>query len=311
MTVIYSSVMGSRLFGCYNENSDWDYKSVHIPTDRQIILGQGNNVSDSKGEEDKQSFPLKKYLNLLTKMELNSVELLFSTASKTSRFELHPVWKTLWDNKFKILSKDKKPFVGFAKSQAMRYAVRGDRYDTLSTVVEYLQDIGCPQDKMTKVWSCIQDDLTKLKGVEIIQAETEYLSVFGRKVPMGSRLQEAIDIYLKPLKEAGERTRVASGEGGVDWKGLYHAHRVVDEGLELWETGRIVFPLKNCGLYSSIRNQEFTLDKVIKTFMEKLDKLEALDDTKYLNDTPDTQWAEDFLYDVYFREVTKGKLLNQ
>lgn len=309
MTEIYRSVTGSRLFGCYNANSDWDYKSVHIPTGRQIVLGGGNNIWDSKSDDlDTQSFPLKKYLNLLAKMELNSVELLFSTASKLKRFDLNPIWKELWDNRDKFLSQNKKPFVGFAKGQAMRYAVRGDRFNTLKSVVDYLSVLQ-PKAKLKDAVPNIYLNLKKLEGVEFVrQPDGEYLSVFSRMVPMGGTALEAKKVYEKPLQEAGERTKIASGEGGVDWKGLYHAHRVVDEGLELWKTGKIVFPLKNCDLYTSIRNQELPLEEVLDTFLEKIDKLEELTETKHLREKPDAKWLEDFLYRVYYKEVTKDRM---
>lgn len=299
-TQLYKSVTGSRLFGCYTESSDWDFKSVYLPDSRDLVLGNamGSHASTSE-QEDNSSFSLKKFLHLLKKMELNSVELLLSTKPKLNdpRFDIHPVWRELYDNRYKILSANKKPFVGFAKGQAMRYAVRGHRYDTLKSVVNYLKRLQ-PSTRLRDVPN-MKISLNGLEGLSwLTLIDGVYLSVFDRKVSINVKASEALAVYEKPLEQAGERTIQAAGTSGVDWKGLYHAHRVVDEGIELWETGDIKFPLKGKFEYLKIRGGEvYTLEEVLESFLKKLDRLEKLE-TKHLRYEPDRDWVEDFEYRI-------------
>ena len=151
MTEIYRALAGSRLFGCSTKDSDYDYKSVFVPDARSILLGNSSVSDFQQTEGDVSTFSFQKYLHLLCKMEINSIEMLFAEPIIKS-----DVWTKLYNNRYKLLNKNKKAFTGFAKSQAMRYAVRGDRYNTLKKVVDTLEDLYEPTDRLSSEWDCLQ-----------------------------------------------------------------------------------------------------------------------------------------------------------
>ena len=121
------------------------------------------------------------------------------------------------------------------------------------------------------------------------------MEVFGREMSLHVRVSEALKVYEKPLNAAGLRTKEAHAAGGADWKGLYHAHRIVDEGIELLTTGNLVFPLRNAAEYLNIRSGELTLDAVLDTFDAKLATLETVTPVPELKEKADMEWIEAFV----------------
>lgn len=301
---MFRCVAGSRLFGTANANSDTDYKAVHVPDARSILLQTANAVitqntgsataANTSDDTDFTSFPVAKYLNQLATMETIAVEMLFAP-------NMHEDW--LWDqiveDRMKLLSRNKKPFTGYAKGQAMRYAVRGERLETLERVVAILESLD-PKVAMKDQWVLFPD----LPGIRVYQkpefgSETPYMSVFGREVPLTARPAEALKVYRKPIEEAGKRTVQAAETGGTDWKGLYHALRVVEEGIELFSTGSLIFPCHNAAFYRSIRNGDLNLDYVLGVFEDRLADLEELDPISDFRDAPDKEWIEEYVASVH------------
>lgn len=313
-TEIFRCVAGSRLFGTATKDSDTDYKAVHLPSREAILLGTADAVIDrstgpkksanSKDDVDYVSHPLHGYLRLLSKMETNALETLFAENEGTS-----DTWimDTVYDNRFKVMTSNMKSFTGFAKQQAMRYAVRGDRLDTLERVVDTL--VSC---RFKTKQSTVRDAMPLLQAipnvsfVDKLQPSGDmlpYLNVFGREVPVTAHISEAIKVYEKPIREAGKRAREATG--GPDWKGLYHAQRVVDEGLQLFATGELVFPCENAPAYLAIRSGQMELEAVLGNFEDALAKLEELKPIPEFRATTDQEWIDQFVLDIYGDVVTR------
>jgi RNA repair pathway DNA polymerase beta family len=311
-TEIFKAVTGSRLFGTSTPDSDIDMKAVHIPTTRNILLGTADAVittstgtdagKNGAGDEDFQSYPLHKYLRMLMKMDANAVEMLF--APNLLDFPFSYVWDRLVLNRDKLLSNKFESFAGFGRAQAMRYAVRGDRLAALVAVVNALQGWDPTKPVRSNDWATLLTvpGVTTFNGPDGI----EYLSVHGRSVPVTARVAEAHSIFLKPIAEAGKRTHKALDNGGADWKGLYHAHRVVDEGIELATTGELRFPLRNAAQYLSIRNGDVSLDEVLDTFEDKMVQLDEARVTSTLRAEADVDWIEGFVAEVYFEQIANG-----
>lgn len=316
---IFKCVAGSRLFGTANAASDTDYKAVHIPDARSLLLGTANAVIDqSTGDKnstntpedvDMMSLPVQRYLKNLASMEVNAIEMLFAPNQHDDW-----LWTQLVGNRFRLLSVKKKAFTGYAKGQAMRYAVRGDRVACLEQLVSALKDMN-----QREPMNHLGDNYTSLMaidGVEIIEKPsgyrglgasnnetTPYISAFGRECPYTCFAREAIKVYEKPLLEAGKRSLDAAKDGGTDWKGLYHACRIVDEGLELFSTGELVFPCKHAKYYKDVRNGDFCLERVLDRFEANLAELDELTPISDFADTADQNWIDEYVYSVHEQVV--------
>ena len=310
-TEIFRCVAGSRLFGTATETSDTDYKAVHIPDARSILLGTANavidrstgdkNSSNSADDVDMVSFPVQKYLSMLAKMETNALEMLFAPNQHDDW-----LWDQLKDERFRLMSRNKKAFTGYAKGQAMRYSVRGDRVAALEDVVEILTDFN-PNHRVQMGPNAFE----RLRAVPHVRCyvknefgkEVPYLSVLGREVPMTMKAGQAIKVFEKPLAEAGKRSRDAAAGSGADWKGLYHAQRIVDEGLELFSTGELVFPCREADYYLQIRSGELPIEAVLDRFEERLAALEELDPISEFRDEADKEWIDEFVMSVHEQKV--------
>lgn len=311
MTEVFRCLAGSRLFGTATETSDHDYKAVVLPSAREVLLGKAffarqNSTGDkttrnSADDVDVTSTSLHKYVTQLTKMETNAIEMLFAPALPSSTaVPVNPV-AMLRENRFKVLSANKDCFLGFGRSQANRYAVRGERKTSLETLCrmleqwpsgERLQDTNVPNTLRMGV----------VPGVEVVAKPQpggvmlDFVIAFGREMSVTCKVGEVLKVFEKPLKELGNRTVAAAENGGVDWKGLYHAQRIVDEGLELFKTGGLRFPCQFADHYRCIRKGLLPLDQVLDYFEDRLQELEELTPISDFREEPDMVWAQEFIY---------------
>jgi hypothetical protein len=324
-TQIYRTTAGSFLFGTSTPSSDRDYKSVHLPDARSILLGTANKVSDrstggknrknSADDVDETSFPLQKYLKNLASMETNAIEILFSY-----RLEDFPddgtfgwyIWNEIYQNRMRILNTNKQSFLGYAKAQAMRYSVRGERLKALKAIIDFLKS----QDASARIRDLnLSAVLWEFEGIRVYDRQIRdqngsfyampHICVHGRQTPITSTVSEALKVYEKPLKNASHRAEAAV-EDGVDWKGMYHAQRIVHEGIELFSTGNLVFPCRHAPYYLDIRNGVISLDEVLNRFDESLLELEGIDPAKHFRSHADHKWIDEFVYAAHEQQVVSA-----
>jgi len=312
MTEIMRTIAGSRLYGTNNADSDTDYKAVHLPSSRDILLrpkrqmvrstSSGGTETNGADDVDMESFELQRYLKLASDMQTIPVELLFApTLSKSW------TWDRIVENKNRILNRNTNAFVGYCKGQAVRYSMRGTRLNTYMEVVAVLgQYAGTGEKAQT-----IKDELIAIEGVKVIPKEEgggpiDYLDVYGRQTPMTVRIGEALKIYQKPVNEAGKRANNAQQANGADWKALYHAVRIAEQGVALFKTGVISFPSQNVPLLMRIRNGEMDMNEVLDYFDEQAAELQMIGANSPLPEKPDYEWIDAFVCQVHAKIVRKS-----
>lgn len=327
MTEIFRTIAGSRLYGTHNENSDTDYKAVHLPTARELLLRPKRDLvrSTSSGganrngadDVDVESFELQRYLKLTSDMQTIPVEMLFINnndgitrlpdVSADGQHRWTNTWHTVRANRHRILNRNNKAFVGYCKGQAVRYSMRGKRLDTFIKVVEELER---HSDIDVRVYSI--DELRHIEGVRFIPKvqpggqTLAYLDVYGRQVPGTMKAREALKVYRKPVDEAGNRAHLAQQANGADWKALYHAVRIAEQGVRLFETGDISFPCQNTDFLLRIRGGEMDMDEVLDHFDGCAARLEEIGDNSPLAEKPDKDWIDDFVFSRYEQIVRNG-----
>ena len=296
---ILRHIAGSRLFGTNTPQSDTDYRAVHLPSSRELYLGNTNTVvskstgtdtsSNTAEDEDYTSHSFQRYIQLLTSMEVGALETLFAYPE----YHDDEVWPLILENKELFLNDNLANFVGYAKGQAMRYAVRGERLVDLQSLLDFLAGgtTRAPLGDYLKNKSVLPRGTLLIKKKDGI-----YLCCHGRSVPIQSTVGNAVSVFSKPVYEAGQRTK-NSGDG-PDWKGVYHAHRVIDEGLELFTEGVITFPVKSAQYLLKVRNGEIDIEKCLDFFEEKASKLEAVEATPFQR-AVDIEKVDDFIVYVH------------
>jgi len=280
MTEIFRCLAGSRLYGTNTADSDRDYKAVHLPTKRQILLGKRTLItSQSTGSKetrndaddvDVESFELQRYLQLAADMQTIPVELLFIETDPLQLILENWVWDRIVQNRDKILNNNSKAFVGYCKGQAVRYSMRGKRLETYEAVVALLAMYANSNGTIKKV-ADIASALEDIDGVEFVDKVQPdgriipYLDVYGRQCPETVKCAEAYRIYKKPVDEAGKRAKAARDAGGMDCKAMYHAVRIADQGISLFKHGFIEFPCVNLPFLMKIRAGEVHIDEILDT----------------------------------------------
>lgn len=314
---------GSHLYGTDTVNSDLDFKGIYLPTARQIVLGQGkHNVSTSrpkqefekntKDDVDQETFSLKEFLKLLCEGQTVALDILFSPESfHVFKGERYDIFKTIYTNKDRLLSKGILSFIGYARKQASKYGIKGSRVRSVKDTIEFLttqnevlllNEIKPQLD----VFVARNDEFIKYTDIpDTNDVVRTYLDVCNRKFQLTNSVKYVHAILNKIYDEYGHRAKLAEANDGIDWKALSHAARVNFEGIELLRTGFITFPCPERKLLLDIKLGKLLYKEVEAIIEAGLKELEEAQKLSKLPEKSDLKWAEDFVYDVY-SEIVKN-----
>ena len=329
-TELFRVLTGSRLYGTFNENSDYDYKAVVLPNLDDLLLGK--KVSNRKerpvglkpgdkmleNEAETEYLPLQVFLDDFFSGQTYALEIVFALINghaefkegRNSRF-VTLKFKELADQ---FLTNNVKKMVGYAVAQSQLYGLKTERFTSLKKVVETLTEhvafFGA--DIYLKDEKTLQENLLKLKHVKMVQIENAQggsalapaLDVVGKKFPLSNKV--ATMLYSLNGLLAGYGNRVAAFEGeGVDWKALSHALRITEQVLELSREGRLVFPRPNAPYLAAAKSGQRPLEEVMNYLNEAFSQVdEAVEKSVLQSRTPEleerfTEWKVEFLTDMY------------
>lgn len=136
--IIYKAIVGSKLYGTDNENSDTDIKGIFLPNYEDLILckapkhytsSTGSMLDkNSNNDIDETYYSIQYFLELLSKGETNAVDLFFSFTNKNSIIFIDDFWKTSIPLIIeKCITKNVKSYMSYCKSQAFKYSVKGEK----------------------------------------------------------------------------------------------------------------------------------------------------------------------------------------
>jgi hypothetical protein len=104
------------------------------------------------------------------------------------------------------------------------------------------------------------------------------VTILEKTLPFTNTIQQTMTVLKTIMNKYGARAEQAS-EANVDWKAMMHALRIVDEGLELLSTHKMIFPFEQAYVDKllSIKRGEQPLDLIKEELAQKLDKLKELE----------------------------------
>jgi predicted nucleotidyltransferase len=332
MRTILTMKHGSHLYGTATPKSDLDIKEVFIPSAREIILGRVKPVISRQQKEhgpngftrkngpddvDVEAYSLDKFIKLFCEGQTVAIDMLFATPTLPEN-QYDGVWRELWENRERLLSKQCAPFLGYVRKQAAKYGIKGSRVAAARAIVEVLDRIiaaGGIHHKLGDFASPLElfvakhHEHSEFVDVEIVsQGKTiRHVSVCQKKAPFTVTVKEAHAIYKRLLDEYGERARQAEANEGVDWKALSHAVRVGTQSLEYLNRGFVTFPRPDAAHLLKIKRGELPYAVVSAEVEALLEDVEKAAETSSLPAEPDRQWYDDFLLDVYKAEVIASK----
>ena len=311
LNIIVKMVSGSHLYGTYSKSSDLDYKGIYLPDLKSIILKQDKDVinfntnnsktKNTKDDIDVEYYSLYKFLQLCRKGETVAIDMLHTPFTEASS----DIWKFIRENRSKFYTTRISAFLGYCKSQAVKYGEKGNRLSALEEVISVLNQTDFPEnDRISTIFKYLPvNEYCKFSKWEDGLWYDVLEKHFKETNTIGYVLSQLNSIYRK----YGERTKKAKFNKGVDWKAISHAFRFGYQLKELFETGDIIFPLKNAEFIKSIKYGK--LDYIEDEIPKKLDKL--INDVKILVDENRFNFPEksDFKFweDFYYEVINKGE----
>lgn len=332
MKPIVEMRFGSHLFGTTTPASDVDYKAVHIPPARDIILGRVKAVltdntkrdttaRNSAGDVDREGYTLQKFLALAAEGQTVAMDMLFATDA-VMLWEPSPVWREIQANRDRIVTSRAASFVGYCRTQANKYGIKGSRMAAARAVVELL---AAAMEKHGTVASLeiVADELAKFvegrghcslleieqhinvagSGAAVAPKKLWHIEVCNRKCPLTFSIKKAYEIYKGLFDEYGKRALAAESNQGVDWKALSHAVRVARECIELLDTGHITFPRPEREHLLAIKTGRLPYKDVAEEIDSLLPAAEEASARSKLRSEPDRAWIDEFVLRVYGNEV--------
>ena len=313
MNIIVKAVAGSHLFGTNTENSDKDYKGVYMPEAEDILLqkvkgsitiktGDGK-TKNTKDDVDIEFYSLQKFMNMLYEGQTGAIELLFTPEEMI--IETSPTWKFLQEHRHELLHKNVTSFVGYCKTQADKYGVRGSRMATVKTCIAMMSNYNPGTTLEAFLW----DNAKEIIGLEHVKSfnngHGNLLEICNRKFNMNITLCETLKTLTTIYNNYGERSRMAMNNEGIDWKALSHAYRVCVQAYEILKYHSLTLPLIPPAREGVLRIKQGTL-----TFAEVRELLEVamadicdLEITSTLRDKIDTEKWNGFLLVEYANET--------
>jgi hypothetical protein len=311
---------GSHLYGTNTPLSDHDYKSVYIPCADDILLQRvkgstGHKVKrydhekNAPEDTDDEAYSLQRYMTLLAEGQTVTIDMLFAPEQIISS----PLWDEIRANKDRLITKRSAAFVGYCRTQANKYGIKGSRVSAAKGAMELFRHGIEVHGIQAKVGDWITDDFNNgNEHTRIVTKETTpgkfetYFDCCNRMVGFKNTLKEASSIFTRVYEEYGHRARLAQTNEGIDWKALSHAVRVANEAIELLTTSNVTFPLPNASHILSIKRGEVPYALVAEEIEGLLIDVEKASESSTLRDNPDTEFIDELVKRVYRESVIAG-----
>ena len=322
MKLIVQIKFGSHLYGTNTSQSDEDYKSVYIPTMREILL---QRVTDSvqigkkvkaegernlPGDTDNECYSLQRYLGLIAEGQTVAVDMLFAPNPMFTS----ELWQRIQANSDKLVTKRSAAFVGYCRTQANKYGIKGSRVASAKNALDRFEKLLAEHGTTAKVAEFfgsddeVFDDHTRTLRKETPTGTMRYFECCNRMVGFNNTVKEAAAIYRRIHENYGDRARLAETNQGIDWKALSHAVRVGREAVELLTTHQITFPLPYAAHILEIKQGKLPYQAVAEEIEQLLEEVEKASAASTLREDPDRQFIDDLVVEIYgAAPSTEGK----
>lgn len=289
---------GSHFFDLNGPNSDTDYRGIYIDDiqdsyesnrDKIYLLDyktkEVERSKNSKDDCDVTLFSLSSFIKLLKKADFNSMEILYTPEDKIL-FKT-PLFDELVRNRNRYIVNDTSAFIGFIRREAKRFGVNIYNYDIQMRFLNFLRQFD-RKDRMFEHWDEIKvyssnnnneikflnsviDDKKSSKNINsIVVASRMHIST--------ATVGYVIDAIEKICETYGHRSKdMATGE--ENYKGLYHAMRLIYEANDIFDYGEFKLPFseeRHRTLWN-IKNNNVDKDWLFSTIDDEIEKIRIRD----------------------------------
>jgi hypothetical protein len=265
MQTLFSCLGGSSLYGTAHSESDRDIKRIFLPDMNDLLLGRPiknimiktNKVDGRKNgpeDVDQELIPIHTFARDLLGGQTYALELAWAVEYTGAEQVVHDLrfMNFCRQLRTKFMTSSVDAMSGYAMEQAKKYSFKGDRLNAVAATVELFFKF--PAGDKIKSWAeTFETEAEKLQAehpglfevtdydcngkgdmrrcVKVLETTLPYTGGFGYHLVTLKNMQ----------KRYGARTRAASNST-ADWKATMHAVRVIDEGIQLFTEGDLVFP---------------------------------------------------------------------
>lgn len=308
LNLIVKMTFGSHLYGTSTPDSDRDYKGIYLPTKKQLAKGSfpncinyntkssGDTRKNTKEDTDLEVYSLHYFLELALQGETFALDMLHAPENMIEVSS--PIWKLIQQNRSRFYTRNLNSFVGYARSQAAKYGIKGSRLNTVKEVIEFLKQFPVTT-RMSEVWGNLPE--VEHTSFEVDRMGIELYQVCGKKLQKTAQIKTVLPPLEKYFEQYGARAVQASNNEAIDWKAISHAFRACLQVKEILTTGDLVFPLKDADKLLKIKQGMLDFKTEVgpnlESSMEELEKIAA---KSTLPETADKTFWEDFLFNLYF-----------
>ncbi len=311
--LLYLVKFGSHLYGTDTEDSDLDIYGVFVPSVESLALQRSPKAlqmssGDKDGKNTKDDFDLTLYslqywlLNKVRTMEINALDLLFSSSNEACVIFKDPAMDAIFDNKDRLLTfgeTDNLAYVRYAHRQSKKYGLKGTMVGVLKRISEYLDTIRL--EDYPRLVDVAPNIIQVLGGPsDRVHSESkdglDFLVVNGKMHQHTTSIIEFKTRIKHDYERYGARARQAERNEGIDWKACSHALRAVYQMSELFGTGDIKFPLsRNRDTLLRVKKGAVSWEAVEDMILSGIESLETI---------PRSPKLSTYKYDKTFVEKT-------
>lgn len=323
MKTVVKILHGSHLYGTNTPNSDTDYKTIFIPEAKSLILQKAEknlrettgkpHEKNNKDDVDAGYFSLDSYFNLLEQGQTVALDLLF--APDANIIKSSPLWRYIQQNRYRLVHKKAVAFIGYCKTQANKYGIKGSRMAAVKSTLEYLL-LKDKNAKLSDIWPSMQTDLWNVEHVNFTSQlvntdgtdrQINYLEVCGRKFDRACKISYVIEALDKIYDNYGARAQLAMTNQGIDWKALSHAVRVCVQGTELLKTGKMTLPLPEpeLSIVKDIKAGKVPYPDVQHMIESYVEHIEEESKLSTLPEGIDREFCDELITNVYMLHMMK------
>ena len=288
--IIFKTFAGSRMYGTHTPESDIDIRGVCVPP-LKILLDPFSNFEQYEGinNQDITIYSIRKFFQLLQDCNPNIVELLFVSRPIISSLK----WRLIVSNSNLFLSRrTRSTFIGYAYSQLKRIKLHREWLLNPPKKKPIRKDYNLPE---TPNWG-----FDKLENIIHAPREVivdEYRDEALREISYRGA-KTYWDNYHNWEITRNEKRAILEAKFGYDTKHGMHLYRLLTEGLELLNTGRITLPRPDKDFLLEIRNGGLSYNELMSLTSEFEEKINLAADNSPLPDKPDTNKMRDLYYSL-------------
>lgn len=305
-------VFGSRLYGTNTPESDFDFKEVWMPSAKSIVMKGGRFVNchstggskqNTSDDVDTEVMSIFNFMKLLFKGETMCIDMLHAPLGQYGLMKSSPMWEELRANRSEFYTTNMSAFLGYARSQATKYGVKGERLDTIMRVKGVVDSliVNARKTKLADIAGLLPVNELAFFGEMLDNngRSVKYYDLLGRKQLLGISVEHFRDAVNKIHADYGSRAHAAANASRADWKALSHALRVTYQMKEIYETGDLVMPLRMADRLRDIKTGLIPIDDVTEELNQvtnEVTNLVTVAKKNGMRDSVDTEKWSDWLY---------------